>query len=84
MQASDQQIFDRAVFDKLCRSRGWSRPIQRAKGLGFHVGTVTRIETGERQPGLAFANKCREVFGLENYVRLFPLPPTEEDCDANS
>lgn len=78
MQAS-KPIFDADVFVELCRERGWDQPVKRAKALGFHVGTVTRLESGERKPGLAFANRCRRIFGLEDYVRLFPLPPVEAE-----
>lgn len=79
MQASRDIDFDTQLWRELCEQRGWGQPVQRAKALGVHVGHVTRIEKGERTPGLAFANKCRRIFGLEDYVRLFPLPPVDEE-----
>ncbi|WP_460541398.1 hypothetical protein [Glycomyces halotolerans] len=84
MQASEQEIFDWDVFDELCRERGWDRPSERANALGVHIGTVMRLEAGERRPGLTFANRCRRVFGLENFVRLFPLPNPEEASDVDA
>lgn len=81
MQASKPaEPFDTDAFIALCQARGWDQPVRRAEALGFHVGTLTRIESGKRQPGLAFALACRRTFGLEAFARLFPI--TEEAHDA--
>jgi len=73
----NREVFNREVFDQLCAERGWDRDAEKARGLGVSQSTIYRIQTGEQTPSLRFANQCRVVFGLEDYVRLFPLPPKE-------
>lgn len=77
------EIFDRDLFEQLCRSRGWDKDAERARALGVNQSTIHRVQNGEQRPGLEFANICRRVFGLESYVRLFPLPANEEARNAD-
>lgn len=73
--------FDRELFEELCIESGLDRDSQRAKALEVDQATVYRVQAGVVNPSLRFANACRRVFGLEAYVQLFPLKPTEETTD---
>lgn len=73
--------FDRDVFESLCVEAGLDKDAKRARALGVHQSTVYRIQNGEQTPSLQFANACRRIFGLEAFVKLFPLSTTEESTD---
>jgi len=73
--------FDRDFFEALCVEAGLDKDAERARALGFHQSTVYRIQNGEQTPSLQFANACRRVFGLEAFVKLFPLSTIEEPTD---
>jgi transcriptional regulator with XRE-family HTH domain len=81
---SSDEAFDRDLFVQLCRSRGWDRDAERARALKVSQSTIHRLQSGEQRPALKFANECRRVFGLENFVKLFPLPTSKEPSDVNS
>lgn len=70
--------FNRALFEELCRSEGLKTDSEVARALGVQSSTVLRIRSGENTPSLRFANECRRVFGLDAFVRLFPIPAREE------
>lgn len=70
--------FDRDLFVELCRTKGLTRDAQRARALQVSQSTIYRVQNGDQSPSLKFANECRRVFGLENYVKLFPLPASKE------
>jgi transcriptional regulator with XRE-family HTH domain len=84
MDTNGMEAFNRELFEQLCRANGWDRDAERARVLRVSQSTIHRIQSGEQRPALKFANQCRRVFGLENFVRLFPLPDREEPSDANS
>lgn len=82
--ATETEPFDLSLFEELCRSRNLLTLSERANALGVWPSTIARVQTGEIRPGLRLANGCRRLFGLENYVRLFPLTSPEESSHASS
>lgn len=60
-----------AEFDALTVQRGWRTDKERAQGLGVSQSQISRIRSGESNPGAMFVDRCLEVFGPLAYERLF-------------
>jgi transcriptional regulator with XRE-family HTH domain len=60
-----------AEFDTLTIGRGWRNDKERAEGLGISQSQMSRIRSGESNPGAMFVDRCLEVFGPLAYDRLF-------------
>lgn len=71
--------FNRSLFEELCRSEGLKTDSQVARAIGVKPSTIHRIRSGEITPGLRVANQCRRLFGLDAYVRLFPISEEAPD-----
>lgn len=84
MAIEPEPKFNRELFNQLCERNKLDTDAKRANALGVEWTTVYRIRTGERGPGLRFANACRRLFGTRAHSRLFPLAETEETTDARS
>lgn len=79
--AIDAEPFNRDLFQELCRSHGLVTDSKCARAFGVKPSTIMRIRSGETSPSLRVANECRRVFGLEAFLKLFPLE-RKEAADA--
>jgi hypothetical protein len=60
-----------AEFDALTIERGWKEDKDRAAGLGISQSLMSRIRSGEVNPGAKFIDACVAAFGPLAYDRLF-------------
>lgn len=58
-------------FDRLTRERGWKDDARRAEGLGVSASTISRIRSGDSNPGARFVDRCLATFGPLAYDLLF-------------
>lgn len=58
-------------FDALTDERGWKEDKDKASGLGISPSLMSRIRSGEVNPGAKFIDACVGVFGASAYDRLF-------------
>ncbi|MEU5155626.1 hypothetical protein [Glycomyces sp. NPDC021274] len=77
MPIDSEPFFNRELFNELCDGKQLTTDAERARALGVEGTTVYRVRTGQRHPGLRFANACRQLFGIRAYTRLFPLAKEE-------
>lgn len=58
-------------FDALTTERGWKEDKEKASALGISQSLMSRIRSGEVNPGAKFIDACISVFGSTAYDRLF-------------
>lgn len=60
-----------AEFDALTIERGWKEDKDKASNLGISASLMSRIRSGEVNPGAKFIDACISTFGPAAYDRLF-------------
>lgn len=58
-------------FDAMTTERGWKNDKERAAGLGVSQSLISRIRSGEANPGARLVDRLIEAFGPLAYDRLF-------------
>lgn len=58
-------------FDAMTIERGWKNDKERASGLRVSQSLISRIRSGDANPGASFIDRCMEAFGPLAYDRLF-------------
>lgn len=80
MPASSTVRIRIAEFDTLTLGRGWRNDKERADGLGVSQSQISRIRSGDSNPGATFVDRCLKIFGPLAYDRLFER--VEDGADA--